>query len=143
MGDVYLSSSAINSGSPVYLGASEITYAHKNFVRSPTIAGYLTTSDAISAVDHMGWENPLITMQGYFNEKNPKSNGATVSLMKAFIKSTGNTYIYDDIFFTTSTLIKLIDLKMNRTAKDSSPETGSEFTKGNLVNFTINAVLTL
>ena len=142
MADTTLSSSAVNSGTPVNLGGTEISVAHGNFVKSPAYPGKLTTTDAIGEVDFLGWNNPTIVVQGVINDKAPITNSATVSLLKDFVKDTsGGVYIKDDIFFTSYQKIQLDGLKMSRNARDSAYETGS-ITKGNMVNYSVNAILT-
>jgi len=139
---VYLSSSAVNSGVAVQIGASEITFAHSNNVRSPSYPGKFTTSDQIGSVDFLGWENPVLTIQGVFNEKDPANNGATITLLKDFAKETSSVYFKDNLFFTTYQQIQITKLTLNRAARDNIYESGSDKWKGTIINYTINAILT-
>jgi len=140
---VYLSNSTVNSGTQVDIKATEITFKHANNLRSPSKAGFFTTSDTIGEVDFMGWNNPTLTIQGLFDEKSASSNTATISLMKSFVKDTNSsTYFKDNLIFTSSQQVQLGALTLNRNAADNVSETGSDTYKGTLINYTLTAVLT-
>lgn len=140
---VTLSNSSVNSGTEVDIHASEITFKHSNHVRSPFKAGFLTTSDTVGEVDLIGWENPNLVVQGLFDEKDAKSNTATIALLKSFTKDTNSsTYFKDNLMFTTYQKVAIEGLTMNRTADNGTFNTGSDTYKGTIMNYTLNLILT-
>ena len=141
--DTKLSSSAVNSGVPVSLGVTSINYAHKNNIRSPQIPSKFTTSDAITETDFVGWENPKIVIQGVFKDKQPVTNGATITLMKSFAKNTTSTYILDDFFFPSYTKLQIESVTFDRKATDGIYQSGSTTYKGAVITYSINGTLSI
>jgi len=135
----YLSSSAVNGGSPIYLNGTEISHTHKNNLNPPEIPTKITTSDVIGTVDFLGWENARIKIQGIFNAIDTGNNLPTVDLLKSYAKETSGVYIYDPVFFTSATQIAIENLNMQRKT-DSITTDGS--IKGPLVYYSIDAILT-
>jgi len=142
MTDTRLSSSAVNSGTAVLLGGTDITFAWKNNINSPVLPGKTSSADSISQVDYVGRENPIVSIQGVFNEKNLVTNGMSVSLWRDFAKLTTSCTIYDDIFFTSGQAISLESMNMARQPKEGDYYSGATRTKGSMVKYNIKGVLT-
>jgi len=134
----YISNSAQGK---LNLKGSEVSFAWKNNVVSPDFPSKITSGDVIGSTDFLGWENPKITIDGWFDGI---SDTTFFSTLKEFAKSTGgDTVIYDPIFFTDGTqLIQINDMTFQRNVGDNIAKTGSDFVKGSLVRYTINATLT-
>ena len=136
----YLSSSAVNGGSPIYLNGTEISHVHKNNLNPPDFPTKITTSDVIGTVDFLGWENARIKIAGVFNAIDTGTNLPTVDLLKSYAKETSGVYIYDPVFFTSATQIAIETLNMQRNVTDGITTDSS--IKGPLVHYSIDAILT-
>ena len=136
----YLSSSAINSGNPIYLDGVDITVLHVNNINPPEAPGKFTTSDTVGAVDFVGWNNPAVTIHGLFKANSGATDRLTVPLEKSFAKETTSVYLYDPAFYTSSQIIQIEEISMNRKTTDIY-EQGSTKYKGNIIDYTIKGVL--
>lgn len=132
----YLTNSAQGK---LVLSGSKVDFALKNNVSSPDFPAKITTSDVIGSTDFLGWENPVVSIVGTFDEfSTPK-----VSTFKAFAKETTSVLIYDPVFFTAGTqLIQILDLSFSRDADGNVSDTGSDQVKGTWVGYQLNAILT-
>lgn len=114
MADIKLSDSSVTSSAIVLQGA-EANWALTLYVEEQPAPGKLAATDAQSEVMFNGWSNPLISIRGYLDESaDALANSIDFSLLKSFAKSTGSTYLIDDVYGTLK--IKLREVNVRRVA---------------------------
>jgi len=132
----YLSSS---TSGKVDLNGAKISVSHQNNLNPPSFPGKFTASDQIGTVDFVGYESDEVTINGIFDEKVQSK----LSDLKTLSKETGSVYLYDPVFYTAGTqLIQIESLSYDRSATDGIYKTGSDTTKGTIINYSIKALLT-
>lgn len=119
MTDIQLSDSSVSSGAITLRGA-EINYSWNNLIENdpiPSVFG--TASDAQNEIQFMGWQNPQYKIRGFLDESSDAiSSGMSLALLKSFAKSTGSTYVFDDVFSTAGTLVKIKSFNVRRMAAE-------------------------
>lgn len=142
MGMTSLSCSAVNSGTPVNIGATKIQYGWENYVKEEERIGRFTTGDAMGNVDFIGWGNPKVQIEGVFDINVSSSNWMTLALLKSFTKTTTSVYISDSGFYSSYTKIKIQGFKATR-----QPSVGGYTTEGtvegSIINYSIEAIETI
>jgi len=113
--DVRLSDSTVSSSAIICRG-SQLNLGWKNFVNVPPFPGQFTGSDANGEVQFLGWENPQYSLRGVLLQD--QTSSLTLTQLKSFAKSTGSTYLYDDILASDGTQVKITTFDVTRNAKD-------------------------
>jgi|TARA_R100001530_G_scaffold2717_1_gene4369 hypothetical protein len=86
---IFLTNSAVNSGTAVSLNSNSFTYAWGNIIKKDPVPGKYD----IVEVDFAGWENPVIKIGGVI-EEGAGSNEITEILLKQFARAyTTQTYL--------------------------------------------------
>jgi len=80
---IYLTNSAVNSGTAVWLVGAGITYGWKNITKATPVPGLYDVVE----VDQAGWENPKITIAGFYDVDDVDSNEISETLLKQFAKA--------------------------------------------------------
>lgn len=131
----YISSSALGK---LNLSGTQVQFSHKNNLSPPSFPGKITSGDVVGSVDFMGWENSTIRIEGIFDEKQT----AKVDKLKSFARSTTGVSFYDPILSTSSAQVVIDSLTMTRAVDDGIYQNGGDTTKGPIVRYTIDLVLT-
>lgn len=142
MGETSLSCSAVNSGTPVNMGATKIQLGWNNFVKDEVRVGRFTTGDAIGEVDFVGWENPKVQIEGVFDINQSISNWMTLSLLKDFAKTTGSVYISDSALYTSYTEVQVKGFKATREPGMGAHTTAGTI-EGSLIQYSLEAIETI
>lgn len=123
MNDVRLSNSSVTS-SAIRLRGAEVSYGWGNLIEDQVVPSrFLTSSDAQSEVQFMGWENPKYSIRGYLDESSDRfTSGINFTQLKAFAKSTGSTYLYEDTFASSGVKISIISFDVQKVAPDRASE---------------------
>lgn len=134
----WLKASNVDGGSAIDLGATNITFAFKPFIPAAPIPAKSTTDSYDSRLheaDYLGFENPVITVQGKIPPHDATQGGAglnndgsviiSVSRLGSFAMIGSPAWFYDDALYLNpagSTMVMLAGFNAVRTIQtEGSP----------------------
>lgn len=139
MGAIYLSSSAVNSGTPVNMGSTDIEIGINKFVGSLDVIGIHPTDGVTQNPDCIGFSNQMMKIKGNYNINDNVSNFISHNLLLSFVRTTSSIYIKDDVFFPTYTRVWITSLKTARNPRDGS-QTSETNTQGSFIGYSLDLI---
>jgi len=138
---IYLTNSAVNSGTAVWCISATVTHGWKSIIKAVPVPSLYD----IVEVDQAGWENPVYTITGTYDVDDVNSNEISETLLKQFAKAYATE--------TTLTIgVGLTGTAVGLTASDHSttsiPVVIENFNTiptgemGHIISYTINLVET-